>query len=102
VGKSAAGDEIDTIFWLYNRSGEESLLQLADLLYAQAYPWREIFADNLFLHYPDDFHPKHAVNVAQALRAPVVYWQRSQLQADRDSFQAALSHLAPTMERRLE
>jgi len=73
---------------------KESLLQLADLLYAQAYPWREIFADNLFLHYPDDFHPKHAVNVAQALRAPVVYWQRSQLQADRDSFQAALSHLA--------
>jgi len=93
MGKGAGRDEIDTVFWLYNRSGDASLLQLADLLYAQAYPWREIFTENRFLDFPNDFHPKHAVNVAQALKAPVVYWQRSGLPADRESYRAALNHL---------
>ena len=54
----------------------------------------QIFTNNGFLHNSNDFHPKHAVNVAQALKAPLIYWQRSHLPADRDSFHAALDHLA--------
>jgi hypothetical protein len=92
-GRARAGDEIDTIFWLYIRTGDDSLLKLADLLYSQAYPWHEIFAKNTFLSDPNDFHPKHAVNVAQALKAPTIYWQRSKSTADRDAYQAAIDHL---------
>ncbi|MDR0811836.1 MAG: glycoside hydrolase family 127 protein, partial [Paludibacter sp.] len=92
-GKSRAGDNIEIVLWLYNRTNDAFLLTLADKLKAQAYDWTDIYTNNKFNFFGTDFQPKHNVNIPQAQKMPVIYWQKSNLQADRDAYFAGREHL---------
>jgi hypothetical protein len=81
-GKARAGDEMDVALWLYNRNGDTNLLTLVNLLHQQADDWTGIFTSNSFVLYGTDYHPKHNVNVEQALKLPEVYHQLSEQPED--------------------
>jgi len=93
-GKSRAGDNIDIVLWLYNKTGTASLLALADTLRAQAYDWTTVLTSNTFTAFGADFQPKHNVNVSEAIKMPAIYSQRSNAAADRGAFRAGDANLA--------
>jgi len=61
------GDNIDSIYWLYNRTGESWLLNLATNIYANMARWDT----------PNTLPNWHNVNIAECFRAPTVFWQQS-------------------------
>ncbi|MBB6270720.1 DUF1680 family protein [Pedobacter cryoconitis] len=91
--KSRTGDNIEIIFWLYNITGEKSLLTLAGKLKSQAYPWADIYTKNQFFFYGDDFHTKHSVSVGQALKFPVIYSQLKQTPFYREATEKGIDNL---------
>ncbi|WP_413804832.1 RICIN domain-containing protein [Streptomyces sp. OE57] len=59
------GDGLDIAFWLYNRTGEPFLLDLADKMHRYGANW------------VDNFPDLHNVNIAQGFREPAQYALRS-------------------------
>lgn len=73
--KSRGGDNMYSVYWLYNRTGEKWLLDLATKIDKNTANWRQ--ADNL---------PNwHNVNIAQCFREPATYYLQSKNKADRDA-----------------
>jgi Beta-L-arabinofuranosidase, GH127 catalytic domain/Beta-L-arabinofuranosidase, GH127 middle domain len=61
------GDNLHSIFWLYNRTGDEWLLELAAKMHRNTADWTM----------ENDLPNWHNVNVAQGFREPAQYWQLS-------------------------
>lgn len=62
-----AGDNLESIYWLYNRTGEQWLLDLSEKVHRNTADWR--LTNNL---------PNwHSVNVAQAFGEPATYFLQS-------------------------
>ncbi|MBC8062126.1 MAG: glycoside hydrolase family 127 protein [Clostridiaceae bacterium] len=95
-GSARAADNVDAILWLYNRTGDSFLLNLTDSIKNQVYNYSEIFTNNTFLtSFPQDFMPKHNVNVSEAYKYPPVFYQRTNSAVDRDAFMAGYNNLYP-------
>lgn len=91
-GKARAGDEMDTVFWLYNRTGDKSLLKVARLLQQQAWNWVDIYSNNRFQHF-NTYFTYHNVNVPQAFKFPLMSYELTQSAVDRDAVAAGWQHL---------
>lgn len=65
--KSRGGDNLASVYWLYNHTGEPFLLDLAKKIDRNTADWRRL----------GDLPNYHVVNIAQCFRAPGTFWQQS-------------------------
>jgi hypothetical protein len=108
------GDNLMIVYWLYNITGDQFLLELGDLITEQTFPWTTVFTNEenhndpvspwhfyLMKKYPFDEEEInsltvsklggiHCVNFAQALKQPVVYYQKDQKEIYIDAVKKAL------------
>lgn len=74
-GNSRGGDNLYSVYWLYNRTGEAWLLDLAEKIHRNTANWEQ--ANSL---------PNwHNVNIAQGFREPAIYYLQSGDSADMDA-----------------
>lgn len=85
--KARGGDNLEIVLWLYNRTGEKWLLDLARLLMEQTNQWHQYYADGT----GDNAYPEHIVNVMQGLKTPPLRYLVSGGAAHKNGFRLATS-----------
>ncbi|NWJ50210.1 MAG: glycoside hydrolase family 127 protein [Bacteroidetes bacterium] len=69
------GENLAVIYWLYNITKDKFLLTLSEIVFKQTYDWTTTYGDGRLRKlnpYPDF----HCVNLAQALKQPIIYYQQ--------------------------
>jgi uncharacterized protein len=81
-------DEVLSVIWLYNRTGDRSLLDLARKLHQQGHDWEAQFANFKTTEKVSKAQANlstHGVNNAMALKAAAVWWLITGDRGDRDA-----------------
>lgn len=82
-----------SIYWLYERTGEDWLLYLAHMLRVQGTNYRDLFEDwRDQLPHSDWNYQTHAVNLAMALKSEVVAGRLNHTVADGEGFARQMLH----------
>jgi DUF1680 family protein len=84
--KARGGDNLEIVLWMYNRTGEKWLMDLARLLVEQTNQWHRYYADGQ----GDCAYPEHIVNVMQGLKTPPLMYLVSGDTAHKEGFANAL------------
>lgn len=72
-GAQRGGDNLMVVYWLYNITGDQDLLKLADIIHRQTFDWTGSFLSSDKLSRLFSFH---GVNLAQGIKEPIIYYQR--------------------------
>ena len=102
-GRERGGENLASVYWLYNRTGEAFLLELAELLYQQTTPWTDLFLGREHIRRANSLYTNfnqlearttiHVVNLAMALKQPGVYYQQARDLKYLEAVQQALADL---------
>ena len=60
-----AGDNLESVYWLYSRTGDAELLKVAEKIFRRMARWDQGVANH------------HGVNFAQCFRSPALYWMQA-------------------------
>jgi len=82
-GRNRGGENLASVYWLYNITGDAFLLDLGKILFQQSDPWTEWFETGELIaknRSTWDMHwsATHCVNIAMAIKQPLVYSQQDQ------------------------
>src|SRR5688572_24570455 len=91
-GAQRGGDNLALVYWLYNITKDKSLLSLGDLLHQQSFNWTRVMTDNT-IRKVNPLPQLHCVNVAQGLKEPAIYYQKSKNIMHREAPREGLSAL---------
>jgi DUF1680 family protein len=100
-GQYRWADLVLSIHWLYERTGERWLLELAAKAHSQGYDWRRSFAEFAFKEKVNveksaeqgTFLATHIVNNAMGIKQPGVWYRQSHNPEDRDALWQILDAL---------
>lgn len=93
-GTWRSSDNLGVIYWLYNLTGEEFLLDLARLIHDQSVDLTGMFtAGDVFRRQ----YSIHCVNLGQGFKMPIVWWQQSHDSRDLDAPKRASEFIRTTI-----
>ena len=93
-GKWRGADNLDVIYWLYNLTGEDWLLDLGEIVHSQTADWTEMFREGKIFSTQGSVH---CVNLAQGFKAPLVWWQYSHDDSDLEAPAIAAQTISHTV-----
>lgn len=71
--KARGGDNLVSVYWLYSRTGEPFLLELAQLISEQTEDWKGLYEQFPYWYRQTSFdHRIHVVNVAMSFKQPAL------------------------------
>ncbi|WP_214072322.1 beta-L-arabinofuranosidase domain-containing protein [Mucilaginibacter sp. dw_454] len=84
------GDNLMVVYWLYNITGDKSLLDLGDLIHKQTFDFTGAFLKGKML---TDLGSAHGVNLAEGMKEPLIYYQQHPEQQYIDAMEKGLYDL---------
>lgn len=69
-----SGDNLQAVYWLYNITGERSLLKLAEMIHGQGKDYTGMFEQREAM---STIGSIHCVNLAQGIKEPIIYYQQN-------------------------
>lgn len=93
-GEQRGGDNLMIVYWLYNITGEDFLLELGELIHKQTFDWTNVFLNRDYLSRQ---HSLHCVNLAQGFKEPIVYYQQSKDYKHIESVKSAVNQIRNTI-----
>ncbi|WP_259015681.1 glycoside hydrolase family 127 protein [Emticicia fluvialis] len=79
--EARGGDNLMSVYWLYNLTGEKFLLELGDTIYKQTTPWTDLLGKRNWVmqaaanQTDEKWMTRHAVNVGMGIKLPAIYYQ---------------------------
>lgn len=88
------GENLMVVYWLYNITGDEFLLELGDLLHQQTLDWTDLFLTGVHLYRQNSLH---CVNLAHGFKEPVIYYQRNKDPKQLESVKTGMKTIRTTI-----